>query len=640
MMGRSQSSTPDPNILEDIMNAVARARVIVVLLSVVVIGSAALAADEKQEPKPLLDLRPIPSAPEPVGKLHAGLDWLRQRKVRAIWIGSALYDKFPGSEKTSGQVLADAGFNLIVRYTGVDRKNRSESPDMATLVPLDIKEGHRVGLKVMVKWQYGSTHQEPYRKYREAGGKLHELTCCPLDADYVERHIGRWALAAAKAGADGFTMDTEMYESDTTTYPGPCFCDDCFGTYLKTYCRDSKASFKEIAAEKRGEWIAANGAVEHYGRDQTARVERQYDTLRQRCQAVNPAFLFAYAPFLDSFAGLTRGLGTSNVPCLVFSEQEYTAGPKPQTFANVQRVRGDGLPALYISGHMLWYQTPEVLAENALISSLYGDGWWAWYGGALLTNVGTDHPDAFKSPYGRTKGTTAMDYHNRLAKMHARLEQLVAAPRKQWPKPAEVAAPPSMDVPRRKGPVAIDGRLGEPAWRGAATFELSLTRGADATTVATTVRACWDEEAVYVAYECQLPEGHKLTAPERGRDNAKMWQHDGIEIFLAPNRSTKRYAQIMVSALGDGCDLLVDVGGGTAKYGTPAWSTDVGAAASATDGRYVIEVRIPFKDLAPAPKPGDTWGANFYRFLPDCAAWSPTYGGFHSPARFGAVTFR
>ena len=39
------------------------------------------------------------------------------------------------------------------------------------------------------------------------------------------------------------------------------------------------------------------------------------------------------------------------------------------------------------------------------------------------------------------------------------------------------------------------------------------------------------------------------------------------------------------------------------------------------------------------PKPGDAWGANFYRFLPDGAAWSPTYGGFHSPARFGTLRF-
>ena len=87
------------------------------------------------------------------------------------------------------------------------------------------------------------------------------------------------------------------------------------------------------------------------------------------------------------------------------------------------------------------------------------------------------------------------------------------------------------------------------------------------------------------------------------------------------------------------CDLLVDVNAGTGKYGSPAWSTDVDAGAGQRDGAYTVEVRIPFKDLAPPPKPGAKWGANFFRFVPDEAAWSPTYGGFHSPARFGTIRF-
>ena len=103
--------------------------------------------------------------------------------------------------------------------------------------------------------------------------------------------------------------------------------------------------------------------------------------------------------------------------------------------------------------------------------------------------------------------------------------------------------------------------------------------------------------------------------------------------------STKRYAQFMVSAMADVCDLLIDVDAGTGKYGSPTWSTDVHAGAQQSEGLYKVEVRIPFKDLAKAPKSGDAWGANFYRFIPDETAWSPTYGGFHSPASFGTLRF-
>jgi hypothetical protein len=74
--------------------------------------------------------------------------------------------------------------------------------------------------------------------------------------------------------------------------------------------------------------------------------------------------------------------------------------------------------------------------------------------------------------------------------------------------------------------------------------------------------------------------------------------------------------------------------------GTAANSDDV-------DDSWQVEVVIPFADLGqPAPKPGDVWRANFYRFnrgkdqRPDQVAWSPTLlRGFHQPSRFGFLEF-
>ena len=573
------------------------------------------------------------------GKLHPQLKWLDDEKVRGIWIGGDMFAKHGDTDKTNGQVLADAGFNLVVIYTGVDRKNRDTAPDLEDRIARNIAEGRKYGIRVLAKWQYGSTHLEPHRRYREGGGKLHHTTCCPLDYEYIERHVGRWAVRSAELGADGFVFDTEMYESDVTTYPGPCFCDECFKHYLRKHTKDWQAQYDTIKPEERGAWINDKGASRTYNRFHTKRVEALYDKLRARCQAVNPAFLLGYAPFLNSFAGLTEGLGTPSNPCLVFSEQEYTNGPNPQSLANVQRIRSEGIPARYLSGLMVYQQEPADFANNALVGALYGDGWWAWYGGALLNNTGLDKPIAFKSPYGRAMNTTAAQYHEALAASHAKLDELVSAKPDSWPKMKEVPPPPTVDVPRRKSPVTLDGTLAEPTWKRAASFQLPTTRFGERTTVDTTVRLCWDDDALYVAYESQLQEGKAVHAPERGRDNTKMWQHDGIEIFVAPNRSTKRYAQFMVSALADIADLIVDIDGGTGKYGSPSWNTTAEAGATDDQHGYVVEVRIPFADLDTPPKPGDAWGANFYRFLPDGAAWSPTYGGFHSPARFGTLRF-
>ena len=119
--------------------------------------------------------------------------------------------------------------------------------------------------------------------------------------------------------------------------------------------------------------------------------------------------------------------------------------------------------------------------------------------------------------------------------------------------------------------------------------------------------------------------------------NAELWG-ESLE-GCVPGQTQRRYFRFMISALGDVCDLLVDHDLGLGAHGTPSWSTDVQAAAHHEAGLYRLELRIPFADLGPAPRRGDRWNANLYRFVPDCAAWNPTYGGFHSPLRFGTLVF-
>ncbi len=571
--------------------------------------------------------------------LNPDLQWLADEKVRGIWIGGNLYDPYPDSERTKGQVLAAAGFNLVVLYNGVSRNDRNTAPDLEERITRNMAEARKHGLRVMGKWQYGSTHHGSYRKYREGGGTLHELTCCPLDEDYIERHVGRWAVRCAELGADGFVFDTEMYESDVAAYPGPCFCDACFGHYLRAHHDRPQATLIEVKPERRGRWINEHGEDARYGKYSADRVADLYAQIRARCQAINPAYLLGYAPFYNSFAGLTAGLGTATNPCLIFSEQEYTNGPSPQSLANVQHIRSAGVPALYLSGLMVHHQPPQMFADNALLGARSGDGWWAWYGSSLLSMVGGDDPEAFKSPYGRSPNTTAAEYHEALAVNHRRLAELIDQSPDGWPAMTEVPPPPKVDVPRRAATISIDGRLDESAWRRAVSFSLPTSRFGESTTVATTVRLCWDDGGLYVAYDSQMPQGTAIEVPETGRDNTKLWQFDGVEIFIAPGRSTRRYAQFMISPLGDVADLLVDLDGGSGKYGSPTWNTTPRTAATHDDRHYIIEAFIPFKDLAAAPKPGDEWGANFYRFRPDGAAWSPTYGGYHSPARFGTLRF-
>ena len=392
-----------------------------------------------------LHKRPVELERRPVGELHPKWKWLRSERVRGAWMGDNLWAKFAGTEKTKADVLKEAGFNLILTGMGPDRKNLDVSTALARDLAGNVKESRRVGVPLLIIWQYGSAHQEPYRKYRAPSGYLNELSCCPLDEQYIDRHIGRWSARIAEGGADGMVIDTEMYESDQTNYPGACVCDDCFATYLEEFADGWRTLYEQLPPERRGLWLQANEANGHYGRYQNKRIAALYDGIRQRCQAINPAFLFAHAPGTRHLSVMMRGLGTSSLPCLAFSEYEYHRGFGKRSYSEMERIRQEGIPALYLVGQFLVFQTPELVRDNGLLGSLYCDGWWLYYAEAVLNHPDADDPEAFHGSYGRVKGTSAHDYLDTIKAMHQRLDEELAKPRDRWPRSAVIPVPPNSD---------------------------------------------------------------------------------------------------------------------------------------------------------------------------------------------------
>ena len=401
-----------------------------------------------------LDLRPIELTPEPLSRLHPKLQWMTEQKVRGIWIGDDLFEQSVDGDRTKAQVIADAGFNLVMvdmdpnsdgAYSGVvdtskpldPKHDRSKSTALETRLAPNIAEAQRVGLTFFVGWKYGTHHLEPYRKYRSPTKGLAKYTCCPLDETYIAgQHIGKWAVKIAEGGAAGINIDTEMYRSDEAGYYDPCVCDDCFAAYLKEYAADWQAAYDSVPAEKRGEWLVDRKALDnlanpwwggsHYATFAAKRIEKLWDGIRRKCQAVNPAFVLARYHVFDDIPGMERGLGTSSVPCLVFNASEYPCGPYRGSFLNMKRI-ADNFPVLYLCGTYVKVQPPELLAKSALQASLYTDGWWAWYGTALLV-------DDLPGGYGRFGTTSRSDYLDRIKAVHAQIDKLLESPKSDWPK--------------------------------------------------------------------------------------------------------------------------------------------------------------------------------------------------------------
>ena len=397
------------------------------------------------------DLRPIEVAPEPLTQLHPKLRWMTEQKVRGIWIGDDLFEPYGDGPKTKAQAMVDAGFNVVrvkmqvnsdgTRSGTVDKtkpidikRDRSKSTDLETRLAANVQEARRVGLTLMIGWNYGTHHIEPYRKYRNFKGALHTYSTCPLDETYIAgQHIGRWATRIAQGGADAMVIDMEMYGSDNAWPEGACTCDHCFTTYVKEYAPQWETVYDQVAPETRGPWLTEHKANEHYSQFTAQRIEALYDGIRERCQQINPAFFFGVAPQLFHFPGVERGLGTPSVPCLIFNEHEYHSGPYRGSFLGTKIAR-ESLPALFACGLWVAVQPPQMVADNALQALLYADGWWAWYGTALLNYIGPGaHKETLPYPYGRWGTSSASDYLNRIQAVHARVDDLLTQPKDQWP---------------------------------------------------------------------------------------------------------------------------------------------------------------------------------------------------------------
>lgn len=237
---------------------------------------------------------------------------------------------------------------------------------------------------------------------------------------------------------------------------------------------------------------------------------------------------------------------------------------------------------------------------------------------------------------------------------------LAAAPAKKEPAPdpATLPAPRRVVVPKLSGAIAIDGELSEAVW--ARAVELGPFEPAGGTGRArerTTVRAWYDDHALYLGWACADVD---IQATFTARDS-KFWEEEVAEFFVTRG-PLARYYELQWNPLGGEFDAIIDNtldARGVSQGIKGDWSFTAGGMRSAVkvrgtvgnstdrDQSWQVEVRIPFADLGgPAPRPGDVWRANFYRYnrtrdLPvELLSWSaPRLPGFHQPVRFGFLEF-
>lgn len=216
---------------------------------------------------------------------------------------------------------------------------------------------------------------------------------------------------------------------------------------------------------------------------------------------------------------------------------------------------------------------------------------------------------------------------------------------------------PRQVINRPDSAIRIDGRLDEPAWQNATEFgDFSFPWWTSGKKEQTVARMLWDDEFLYVAYQCD--DAH--VSAEQTEHDSRVYLDDCVELFTAPNpQRPSDYFNIEMNVNAAILDRHHPNGPGTPE--TPNWNSQGVQIAttvngtlnddSDTDQGWILEVAIPFTNFEHVtgrahPQDGDVWHLNLNRLggrtNPQHSQWSPgrtEKPAFHRPEFFGRVTF-
>jgi hypothetical protein len=180
-------------------------------------------------------------------------------------------------------------------------------------------------------------------------------------------------------------------------------------------------------------------------------------------------------------------------------------------------------------------------------------------------------------------------------------------------------------VVRADGPIAVDGRLDEPAWQAAPAtrgFIQNEPREGDAATFDTEVRIVYDDEAIYFGVVAADSEPSRIIVADLKKDYA-VDGSDAFVILLDTFHDGRNGYQFATNPAGAKWDAqLANEGRDFNVNWDGIWSVET----RITETGWVAEVVIPFRTLKFADRDPQTWGINFrrkVRRLNEDSFWSP-----------------
>jgi len=192
----------------------------------------------------------------------------------------------------------------------------------------------------------------------------------------------------------------------------------------------------------------------------------------------------------------------------------------------------------------------------------------------------------------------------------------------------------SYRVCRMPAAPAIDGKLADEAWRELKPVkDFGLLGRMGSSTQATRAWLAYDDEKLYVAFDCPESEKQQLNTAAK-----KIWNQDAIDFALDVDGDREDFQQIIVNCKGEFEQFSQGAGGEKT-----VWQIEVGVAQY--EGGWSVEVAIPWSEIGAKPSAGMKWTGNFVRYRPypptdEMQTWSAMPGpAVNEAARFGDMVF-
>ena len=215
-------------------------------------------------------------------------------------------------------------FNIIGDFHGGDINKNTEALD-AVCADME-KYVEETGNRIFLKASYGSEsviRNVTYGAFHP--GTENNLSLpCPLQEQYWEDEMmSRLEVVARHPKIIGAIFDMEMYSGGRTSYGGPCMCNNCVEKFADKKGSKLANGLVDELPESRVLYLRKNRMSDEYKEWFADSVAELASKMRERLHAINPDLIIGMMPTMEWLLGLPKGLGTEEMPLMVFEENTY-----------------------------------------------------------------------------------------------------------------------------------------------------------------------------------------------------------------------------------------------------------------------------------------------------------------------------